>query len=210
MRSFQSAFTPEFLRKYQDGVMRYRYRGIECLRSPIDMAIQARAIWDLAPRTIIEIGSHHGGSALWMADLLQSYGRDTRVHSIDIAPPALRDDRIAFLEGDVTQLGAVFEAHGLHAQPRPWFVLEDSAHTYGCCLAALEYLARHMAAGDLLVMEDGLLDELGVSAGYDGGPNRAIGEFMARHPGIFEIAEAYCDMFGKNATYAPNGYLWKA
>ena len=41
MRSFKSAFSYPFLRKYQDGVMTYRYRGIECLRSPIDAAIQA-------------------------------------------------------------------------------------------------------------------------------------------------------------------------
>ena len=57
MRSFKSHFDYPFLRKYQDGVMAYQYKGIQCLRSPIDAAIQARAIWDLEPATIIEIGS---------------------------------------------------------------------------------------------------------------------------------------------------------
>lgn len=209
MRPFDSAFTQTFLRAYQDGVMQYSYRGIACLRSPIDMAIQARAIWDLEPGTVIEIGSHAGGSALWLADLLQCYGFGVPVHSIDVTPPELHDDRIIFIEGDVTNLWPAFEKHGLHEAPRPWFVLEDSAHTHACCLAALNFLAQHMVSGDLLVMEDGLLDELGVSERYEGGPNRAIAEFMARTPGTFEIARQYCDMFGQNATYAPNGYLKK-
>ncbi|WP_272003874.1 CmcI family methyltransferase [Roseovarius sp. ZX-A-9] len=209
MRSFKSAFTKDFLRKYQDGVMKYQYRGIECLRSPIDMAIQGRAIWDNAPGTIIEIGSHHGASALWMADLVGNYGRSTPIYSIDVKVPALTDPRINFVTGDVMDLGAAFAAHGIFDAPRPWFVLEDSAHTYPCCLAALEFLGEHMQAGELLCMEDGLLDELGVSANYGGGPNRAIAEYMQTHPGVFEVDEALCDTFGVNATYAPNGYLRK-
>lgn len=210
MRSFKSAFTKTFLRSYQDGVMQYHYRGIECLRSPIDMAIQARAIWDLKPRTIIEIGSHAGGSALWMADLLRSYGFETPVYSIDIKPPEnVADDRITFIEGDVRNLAPAFEAHGLPDAPRPWFVLEDSAHTYDCCLSALHYLSGQMISGDLLVMEDGLLVELGVGENYGGGPNRAVTEFMERSPGVFEIEHSLCDMYGRNATYAPNGYLRK-
>lgn len=209
MRSFKSPFSPEFLRSYQDGVMQYHYRGIECLRSPMDMAIQFRAIWDLRPGTIIEIGSHHGGSALWMADLIGNYGFDTAIYSIDIKVPDLKDDRITFIEGDVMNLGAAFDAHGLTDAPRPWFVLEDSAHTYPCCLAALEYLSTVMQKGDLLCMEDGIMDELGVSDNYQGGPNRAIREFFAANPDAFTLDEALCDTFGQNATYATNGYMWK-
>ena len=189
--------------------MAYRYKGIECLRSPIDMAIHAQIVWDMKPKTIIEIGSHHGASAVWMADLLQSYGRDMPVYSIDVKTPNLKDDRIEFIEGDVMNLGPAFDKFDLKNAPRPWFVLEDSAHTYPCCLAALEFLSQHMQTGDLLVMEDGLLDELGVSENYGGGPNRAVAEFMESQPGVFEVEEKYCDMYGRNATYAPNGYLAK-
>lgn len=209
MRSFKSAFDYPFLRKYQDGVMKYHYRGIECLRSPIDTAIQARAIWDLEPATIIEIGSHHGASALWMADLVGNYGRDTKIFSIDVKTPELTDDRITFAEGDVMNLGSAFDAHDIWTAPRPWFVLEDSAHTYPCCLAALRFLSQHMQKDEMLVMEDGLLVELGVGENYEGGPNRAITEFMESEPGVFKVDEYYCDMFGPNATYAPNGYLRK-
>lgn len=210
MRSFKSAFTYPFLRKYQDGVMQYHYRGIECLRSPIDAAIQARAIWDLQPATYIEIGSHHGGGALWAADLLGNYGLDTHVYSIDVkVPTGVSDDRITFIEGDVMNLDAAFSAHGLYDAPRPWYVIEDSAHTYECCAAALDFLSQHMQKGEVLVMEDGVLDELGVSENYNGGPNRALREFFEANPDAFDLAEDLCDMFGQNATYATNGYMRK-
>ena len=58
-----------------------------------------------------------------------------------------------------------------------------------------------------LAMEDGVLDELGLKERYGGGPNQAIAEFFESHPGLFEIGTEYCDMFGPNATYNPNGYL---
>ncbi len=93
--------------------------------------------------------------------------------------------------------------------PRPWLVTEDSAHTYEACSAALRQLAEWMQPGDLLVMEDGVLDDLGLSERYDGGPNRALREFFSQHPDGFRVDRDLCDLFGKNATYAPNGWLWK-
>lgn len=207
-RSFATSFPPAFLREYQAGSWRYTHRGVRCIKSPIDMAIYSRAIWDLRPRTIIEIGTHSGGSALWLADLVRAYGLDARVHSIDVEPPDdVVDDLVSFATGDVNDLESVLASTGIADAPHPWFVSEDSAHTYRGCTTALEVLARHMVSGDLLVMEDGVLDELGLSDRYEGGPNRAIREYLAEHPGTFEIDTALCDMFGPNATYAPNGYL---
>lgn len=209
MRSFGTVFPGDFLEGYQAGVMQYRYRGLRCLRSPVDMAIQTRAIWDLQPATLIEIGSHSGGGALWLADTARAYGLKAHVFSVDLAPPQIVDPDVTFLQGDVLALDAVFAEHGLGMCPRPWFVIEDSAHTYEGCLAALNFLSGQMQTGDLLVMEDGVLDELGLSERYQGGPNRAIAEFLTARPETFEIDTALCDMFGRNATYAPNGYLRK-
>ena len=64
-----------------------------------------------------------------------------------------------------------------------------------------------MEAGDLLAMEDGVLDGLGVSDLHDGDPYRAIREYLLANPGVFEIRRDLCDAFGRNTTYAPNGYL---
>ncbi len=209
-RTFETAFPSGFLNDYQEGSLRYTYRDVRCIKSPIDMAVYYKAIWDLKPKTIIEIGTHSGGGALLLADLAQIYGLDAHIYTIDLKPPdTFSDPRITFVKGDVMNLEAAFESHGLTNAPHPWFITEDSAHTFDGCSAALKFLARHMTSGDLLVMEDGVLDELGLSERYDGGPNRAIAAFQADNPGIYEIATELCDMFGPNATYAPNGYLRK-
>ncbi len=209
-RWFGSSIRAPFLRGYQEGVLRYAYRGIDCLKPPIDVAIYLRALWDLKPRTIIEIGSKAGGSALMWADIATMYGLGAHVYSIDLVPPAdVADERVTFLQGDVNDLGPVFGAAGILNAPRPWLVTEDSAHTYAGCRAALKYLAGVMQPGDVLVMEDGNLAELNLEDRYDGGPSRALFEFLAAAPGCYEVMTELCDMFGPNATSNPNGYLRK-
>ena len=106
-------------------------------------------------------------------------------------------------------LAPLFLEQGLLQAPHPWLVTEDSAHTYQACSAALRQLSEWMQSGDLLVMEDGVLDDLGLSKGYEGGPNRALREFFIQHRDCFRVDRALCDLFGKNATYAPNAWLWK-
>jgi cephalosporin hydroxylase len=209
MRSFKTAFPAEMLTPMQQGVMAYSYKDIPCLKCPFDIAIYMKLLWDLKPKTIIEIGSKFGGSAVFFADIAQIFGLETHVWSIDLEPPAIDDPRITFLRGDVNHLDETFAAHGLSECPHPWYVNEDSAHTYAGCLSALKVLAREMRSGDILAMEDGSLVELGLSERYQGGPNRAIEDFFEAEPDVFEIITELCDMFGRNATYNPNGYLRK-
>jgi cephalosporin hydroxylase len=210
MRPFSTAFTQPMLPGYQAGVMKYTYKGVRCLKSPIDMAIYMRLLWDLKPRLILEIGSHSGGSALLFADLCDMLGLEAQVISIDLEiPNGVQHPRLSFLRGDVMALDAVLDGAGLDGLPHPWFVTEDSAHSYQGCMAALDVFAARMRAGDVLAMEDGVLDDLGLSARYDGGPNRALAEFPVNRPDTFAVATDLCDMFGTNATYNPNGYLRK-
>ncbi|MGQ9724882.1 MAG: CmcI family methyltransferase [Tepidimonas sp.] len=61
-------------------------------KNPFDFALYRLHVWHAKPRTILEIGSKHGGSALWLADTLQLYGVDGRVVSVDINP--VRSSRI--------------------------------------------------------------------------------------------------------------------
>lgn len=210
MRSFKSAFSAEFLSGLQKGTLSYTYRGVQCLKNPLDMAIYQQILWDLKPRAIIEIGTRFGGSALFFADIAQTFGLDAPVFSIDIENTRVVDDpRITFLEGDVHDLHSAFSKAKIFDQQRPWFVVEDSAHTYSACLAALRFFADVMLSGDMLVIEDGILDELGLSEQCDGGPNRAIAEFFSENPNAFRVEYDLCDRYGTNATYNPNAYLKK-
>ena len=208
MRGFKTAFGPELLQSVQAGTMAYTYKGIRCLKDPFDLAIYTKLIWDLRPKSLIEIGSNQGGGALWFADMLTVAGLGCPVVSIDRVPPTgFTDPRIAFLAGDAARLGDTLTPEMCAALPHPWLVVEDSAHTCDVTLAAIRFFAGAMQPGDVLVVEDGVLDDLGMSDRYGGGPNRAVAEFLAASPEVFRVLTQYCDMFGVNATYNPNGYL---
>ena len=208
MRSFKTAFPPDLLQSVQAGTMAYTYKGVRCLKDPFDLAIYLKLIWDLKPKSLIEIGSNQGGGALWFADMLSIAGLGCPVVSIDRAPPTgFTDPRIAFLAGDAARLGDTLTSQLVAALPHPWLVVEDSAHTYDATLAALRFFAKATIAGDIVIIEDGVLDDLGMADAYDGGPNRAVAEFLESAPATFRMMTEYCDMFGVNATYNPNAYL---
>ena len=58
----------ELLMKIQQGTMAYRHRGVPLLKNPFDLALYPLLLERARPRTLIEIGSYSGGSALWFAD----------------------------------------------------------------------------------------------------------------------------------------------
>lgn len=207
MRSFRTAFHDDQLTAYQSGVLSYRYRGVPCLKSPLDLAIYLRLIDEVRPRTLIEIGSFAGGSALLFRDVGRMLEIPLRVVSIDLQPPGDYFDGIRFLQGNIAALALVFAENALYGLPRPWLVVEDSAHTAQACRAALDFFAGVLRENEWLVMEDGVLSDLGMGERYGGGPNTAIAQFFDEHADVFQVGTQYCDMFGVNATYNPNGYL---
>jgi cephalosporin hydroxylase len=82
-RPFPTCFDPAFFEGYHKGTMAYTYRDIPCLKDPIDLALYMKLIWELKPGSIIEIGSFQGGSAIFYADLCQTYGLSTDIVTVD-------------------------------------------------------------------------------------------------------------------------------
>ena len=64
------------------------WKGIPVYKTTYDFTLYSMMIWDIKPKTIIEIGSAEGGTAVWMGDLCQSYGlNDTMIYSMDLYIP---------------------------------------------------------------------------------------------------------------------------
>src|SRR5918998_3654718 len=78
----------ELLMKIQKGTMAYTYRGLPLLKNPFDLAIYSLLLQRAKPRTLVEVGSHMGGSAVWFADQAGLLGLGTEVLSIDLEVPA--------------------------------------------------------------------------------------------------------------------------
>jgi cephalosporin hydroxylase len=197
------------LARIQSGVLRTTYHKRAFLKSPFDVVLYLHLLDRLRPRTVIEIGSKHGASALWFADVLSALGVDGRVISVDLEPPVdLADSRILFLRGNAASLEKVLSDEMLAALPRPWLVTEDSAHTFSVCLAALEFFDKHLKPGDYIVIEDGIVNDLPGETykSFRDGPNRAVATFLSERDDYMIDAEL-CDHFGYNVTYNPNGWL---
>jgi cephalosporin hydroxylase len=210
LRRFSSDLPPATVESIQQGVLATTYRGVPFLKSPFDVLLYMRLIGSLRPRTVIEIGTHAGGSALWFADCARAHGVDARVISIDrVGPPALEDERISFMHGDATALGEVLGDEVFGQLGRPLLVVEDSAHYFETSFAVLEFFHRHLRSGDYIVIEDGIVSQLPEAeyGRFAGGPTRAIERFLELHPGEYEIDVELCDLYGYNATWSPNGWL---
>jgi cephalosporin hydroxylase/Flp pilus assembly protein TadD len=209
-RTWNSALPRETLHSIQNAGHNYSYRGIPIIKNPFDFALYPLLLWNLKPRTIIEIGSKAGGSAVWLADLLNNFGIDGHVRSIDIVRVTRHSHpRVTFLEGDGRDLGQTLTPEKLAVLPRPWLIIEDADHSYETSKHVLEFFDPHLDAGEYIVVEDGIISDLGNDPACNSGPHRALKEFLASREQEYEIDGAYCDFFGYNLTWNTNGYLKK-
>jgi cephalosporin hydroxylase len=199
---------PPVLDDLQRGTLAFRYKGVAALKCPFDLALYSMLIWNARPRTIVEIGSHAGGSAIWLADQIRCMNIPAEVHSFDLNPPSQNVPLVHFRYGDAERLEASFPPDEIKGLPRPLLVIEDASHQKRASLAVLNYFAPQMNSGEYIVVEDGIVTSLGIAEQFGGGPLPAISEFLERNPD-WEIDRYYCDFYGRNVTWNPNGYLRK-
>jgi cephalosporin hydroxylase len=187
----------------------YSYRGLSMLKNPFDVALYQKLIWQVKPRTVVEIGSYLGTSALWLADMLKMFEIEGQVLSLDLKPPRppFERDDICFLQGDANCLEDSPLPDLLARCPRPLLVIEDSTHQSSTTLAVLRFFDKYLRRGEYIVVEDGLVTDLGVAHNYAGGPGLGISRFLATAGQRYEIDASFCDHYGHNFTGNPNGYL---
>jgi len=113
---------------------------------------------------------------------------------------------LVFDYGDIYQLGDSSLPGILTSCPGPILVVEDGPHTYEGSLAALNFFDDYLSSGDYIVIEDGILRDLGYRA-FKNGPNRAIRDFLRKNGHRYRINRDYCDFFGYNVTWNTSGYL---
>jgi cephalosporin hydroxylase len=198
----------ELLMKIQQGTMAYSYRGLPLQKNPFDLALYLLLLDRARPRTLIEIGSYQGGSALWFEDQGRIMGLKLQVISIDIeVPKAVASPSVRFLEGDARGLAGVLSPSFMSGIQRPLMVVEDSSHLAGTTAAVLEFFDAWLCPGEYIVIEDGILSDMRVAHLYDGGPLRAIEAFLEKRGSSYEVDRGLCDYFGRNVTWNVDGYL---
>lgn len=163
------------------------WRGLPHFKTAFDTNLYAMLLWELKPRSVIEVGTGTGANALWLADHLRLFGIDGHVHSLDLTPPELQDERVTFLRGDCRRIAEALPASSLERLPHPWLAIED-AHVN--VAGVLTHLHAHLRAGDYLIVEDSM-DKRG-----------DIAAFLRPAPDAYRVDTRYTDFFGRNATCA--------
>lgn len=74
-------------------------------------------------RTVIELGSGMGSSAVWMADILKAFNIDSHIYSVDLNKPGLHYDGITFIRGDCLKIETVFPSGLLQTAAHPWLFI---------------------------------------------------------------------------------------
>lgn len=206
-RPWNTSIPKDFLMRVQKSLHRFAYKGVPMLKNPFDLALYATLLWNLKPRTLFEVGSKSGGSALWFADTLRSFGLDSRIYSVDIVRVQdVHDPMVTFLEGDGRKLELTWNDQFLTSAPRPWFIVEDADHSYETSIAVLKFFDRWLRPDEYIVIEDGIITDM-IAPGKLSGPHQALKEFLAARHETYEIAAEYADFFGYNVTWATNGFL---
>jgi cephalosporin hydroxylase len=180
------------------------YRGVKAIRCPFDYVVYQMILFEVKPDLVIEIGTNTGGGALYIADLMNNIGHGI-IHTIDIikqSDPVLETHPRIKLFTEGWQNYNLEEAKTFSKI----LVIEDSTHMYEDTLEVLRKFSPLVSSNSYLIVEDGIVNELGLEKEYRGGPLKAIREFLKDTPD-FVVDRKWCDLFGKNATFNVNGYL---
>ena len=154
---------------------------------------------------IIESGTYQGGSALYYASLCDLIG-EGRVISIDIV--TLHNHvhpRVDFWIGDSTSETVVDRAAAAARKASgPVMVILDSDHDARHVAREMEAYAPFVTPASYMLVQDGVIDTLGMFRHRRPGPLHAIRKFLNSHP-EFIVDEERCNRF--LITHHPSGWL---
>ncbi len=178
--------------------------GYKLLKCPMDLWVYQEIITRTRPEVIVECGTRYGGSALYMASLMDLLGKG-RVITIDIEPRDGRPDhpRITYLTGSSTDAAIIDEVHEMVASEPGGMVVLDSDHAAAHVHAEILAYQDVVGVGNYLVVEDTNLNGHPALPGFGPGPMEAVERFLGNDRD-FEV-DRRCERF--LMTLNPRGYL---
>jgi len=168
------------------------WNGLPLIKTCHDFSIISSLLAKEKPRTVFEIGSGSGASAMFMADVLQTQQIDAKVYSVDLKAVKAQHKGVTFIESDAMSPERVFPSELLEMAPHPWFIIDD-AHT--TIYKVLHHFYSFTKAGDYIFVEDSQLQQ------------KEIGRFLMEVNNAFLVDTYYTDFFGRNCTSAVNSIL---
>lgn len=209
-RRKQQDIINDFHKLYYDGPRsegqiygRTYWMNVQCLKCPLDLWIYQEIIAEIQPDLIIETGTHRGGSALFMAHMLDIIGHG-EVITIDILDYAGKPEhsRIKYVQGSSADPDLIDSLLGSRS-PAKCIVILDSDHSKKHILAELNLLAPHVSVGSYLIVEDTNINGHPAYPSFGESGFEAVEEFLSKNQS-FSVDTSREKFL---MTFNPRGYL---
>jgi cephalosporin hydroxylase len=157
------------------------FLGIQTLKYPTDLWAYQEIISETAPDVIVETGTWHGGSALFLATVCDALGRG-RVITIDTEPgePLPQHPRVTYIRGSSTDPVVLGQVRGQIRETDHVMAILDADHSREHVLAELAVYSDLVTFGDYLIVEDTNVNGHPVLPDHGPGPGEAVDEFLGR------------------------------
>ena len=202
------------------------YRHALLLRDPKELVIFRHFLTCAQPKTIIELGTFTGSSAVWFADTAALLDLECHVYSVDVDQSLISEeikrikpDKVTFIHGDRNKIedARMLPSTLLQTLPHPWLVIEDDHEDL---FVGLKYLNKFMIKGDYLVAENSdprMPRRAGLHVLYDKDEVVPLGDcnlellrkFLKEYGCDYRVDTFYTDLYGYNCTSHWHGFLRK-
>ncbi|HEV3088207.1 MAG TPA: CmcI family methyltransferase [Candidatus Elarobacter sp.] len=194
-----------YYRRWQSGAdtINLSWFGHQVLKCPLDLWVYQELLVRMQPDIVVEAGTWAGGSALYLAMVLDSIGKG-RIVTVDVDawPDRARHPRLEYLTGSSTDPATIARVRDIVGGGRAMVIL-DSDHTAAHVYEEIVAYAPLVAVGDYLIVEDTNVNGHPAFPDFGPGPMEALDRFLAEND-EFEI-DARCERF--LMTLNPRGYL---
>ena len=179
------------------------WMNVQCLKCPLDLWIYQEMIAEIKPDLIIETGTHMGGSALFLAHMLDIIGHG-EVITIDIVehPNRPKHPRIKYVQGSSADPALIDLLLGGRS-PEKCLVILDSDHSKQHILAEMSLLAPYVSVGSYLIVEDTNINGHPVLPAFGESGSEAVKEFLSTNQS-FSVDTSREKFL---MTFNPGGYL---
>lgn len=180
--------------------------NVPTAKCPFDLWVYQEIICEVQPDIIIETGTAHGGSALFMSSICELVNRG-RIITIDIEAMAERPahKRIKYVSGSSTSTEVVAQVRTLIKPEDRVMVVLDSDHRAEHVVQELQIYSSLVTAGSYLIVEDTNANGHPVLPLYGAGPWEAVEQFLSAQTDF--VQDRGREKFFM--TFNPRGYLRK-
>jgi len=195
----------EWIERYQQKLVfeRVHYRGVPTWKNVLDLWVYQEIISETDVEVVIEIGARHGGTTLWLSDLLGNLrGESATVISIDLERPALElPANVHFICGDSIAAETIAETRSV-CRGRRTLLIADGNHAADHVLHEMRLYGPLISEGSYFIAEDGIVDVMEWKE-YTPGPLVAAQRFLS------ETDDFVLDRSREKflLSYAPGGFL---